>query len=184
MVYNWENICGQTLKVPSHYHSPDFARSWTAWSVSNIKTRSSSPWPLSKLLPVFWHLVLKGKHKNLSLYFWIWWLMSIISLMHNCLSIVFSWLGGRFAMVAADIFANSLAMMSCGGSSDVSAVSLILLFTLVNSTLTCRGGCVCSFNYAITLSPKLSLIFVLYRPFLFNSHSYDFIRKVFLKDVY
>ena len=39
-------------------------------------------------------------------------------------------------MVAADIFANSLAMMRCGGSSEDSAVSLILLFTLVNSTLT------------------------------------------------
>ena len=48
MVYNWKNICGQTLKVQSQYHSPEFARSWTAWSVPNIKIRLSSPWPLSK----------------------------------------------------------------------------------------------------------------------------------------
>ena len=48
MVYNWKNICGQTLKVPSQYHSPKFARSWTAWSVPAIKIRSSSSWPLSK----------------------------------------------------------------------------------------------------------------------------------------
>ena len=43
-------------------------------------------------------------------------------------------------MVVADIFANSLAMMLCGGSSEVSAVSLILLFDLVNSTLISEGG--------------------------------------------
>ena len=174
MVCNWKNICRQALKVPSHYHSPDFARSWTAWSVPNIKTRSSSPWPLSK-------------SKNCSSFSDRWcsrgntgisafisgfggWCPSFLW----CIIVfpLFS-LGGRLAMVAADIFANSLAMMCCGGSSDVSAVSLILLFTLVNSTLTCRGGCFCSFNYAITLSPKSSLIFALHRPFLFNSQSYE-----------
>ena len=58
----------------------------------------------------------------------------------------------RFAMVVAAIFANSLGMMRCGGSSEASAVSLILLFTLVNSTLAWEGGWVCSFN--CSLSPK------------------------------
>ena len=63
-------------------------------------------------------------------------------------------LRGRFAMVGTDIFPNSLAMMHCGGSSEDSAVSLILLFTLVNSTLSCEGGWVCYFNCSITLLAK------------------------------
>ena len=40
-------------------------------------------------------------------------------------------------MVVAGIFANSLVMMRCGGPSEVLAVSVILLVTLINSTLTC-----------------------------------------------
>ena len=185
MVYNWKTICGQKLKVPSQYHSPKFARSWAAWSVPTIKIRSSSPWPLPKSKHNFQFSDSWYSRGNTGISVSISGLGGWCLLFFCCLIVLpeFSF-RGRFAMVAADIFANSLAMMSCGGSSDVSAVSLILLFTLVNSTLTCRGGCVCSFNYAITLSPKSSLIFVLYRPFLFNSHSYDFIRKVFLKDVY
>ena len=58
--------------------------------------------------------------------------MSVVSLLSDCPK--FS-LRGKFAMVATDVFANSLAMMRCGSSSD-SVVSLILLFTLVSSTLT------------------------------------------------
>ena len=97
--------------------------------------------------------------------------MSIVSLLSDCPSYVFSW--WKVCHVTADIFANSLAMMPCGGSSEVSAVSLILLFTLVHWTLTCKGGWVCSFNCSIMLSPKSSLIFALHWPFLRNSHSYE-----------
>ena len=69
-------------------------------------------------------------------------------------------------MVAADTFVNSLAMICLGGSSEILVVSLILSFTLVNSALTCEGGCVCSFNCPITSSSKSSLIFALHWPFL------------------
>ena len=173
MVYSWKNIYAQTLKVLSQDHSPKFARSWTAWSVPNIKIWLSSPWSLSK-------------SKNCSPFSSSWYsrgntgISALISRLDDwCLSFLcclivlpkFS-LCERFAMVVADIFANSLAMMRCGGSSDVSAVSLILLFTLVNWTLICEGG-LCSFNCSITLSPKSSLIFALYWPFLLKSHSYE-----------
>ena len=111
-------------------------------------------------------MVLKGHHRNLSSYFWIRWLVSVVSLLSDCPK--FS-LRGKFAMVATDVFANSLAMMRCGSSSEDSVVSWILLFTLVSSTLTWEGGWVCS----ITLSPKSSLVFALHWPFLRNSHSYE-----------
>lgn len=76
-------------------------------------------------------------------------------------------------MVGTDTFANSLAMMRCGGASEVSAVSLIVLIALVRFTFNYKGGWVCSVNFAITVSSKSSLMFSLHWPFLLNSHSYE-----------
>ena len=44
-------------------------------------------------------------------------------------------------MVGTDTFANSLAMMRCGGASEVSAVSLIVLIALGLLSITKVDGC-------------------------------------------
>ena len=134
------------LNVSSQYHSSKLTKSWTAWSVANIKSQSSSPWLLPKI-------------KKCSSFSDSWYSRDITGspalisgLGGWCLS--FLWclivlpkfsLHGRFiAIVAADTFAYLLAMVSCGVSSVVSALYLILLFTLLNATLKLRKFEVCA----------------------------------------
>ena len=112
-------------------------KSWTAWSMANIKSRSSSPWllPKSKKCSPFsdnWYsrdntgspALISGLRGWCFSFLW-------------CLIVLpkFSFYGGFIAIVAADTFAYLLAVVSCGVSSVVSALYLILLFTLLNATL-------------------------------------------------
>ena len=123
MVYNWKNICGQTLKVPSQYHSPSLI--CTNYQNSIVVAMAPAKSKHNFQFSDSWYsrgntgisALISGLRDWCVLFFW-------------CLIVLpeFSF-RGRFAMVAVDIFANSLAMMF---------VSLILLSTLVNSTLTCQ----------------------------------------------